>query len=75
MVAVPQNGYDFRSGSSLAAAHVSGVVALLLSASSNLTLDVVRASLQSSQRPSENGWPAVNACVALQRIDPSVTCT
>lgn len=75
MVAVPQNGYDFRSGSSLAAAHVSGVVALLLSASSNLTLDVVRASLQSSQRPSASGWPAVNACVALQHIDPAVTCS
>lgn len=75
MVAVPRNGYDFRSGSSLAAAHVSGVVALLLSASSNLTLDVIRTSLQSSQRPSESGWPAVNACVALQRIEPSVTCS
>lgn len=74
MVAVPENGYDFRSGSSLAAAHVSGVVALLLSASPNLSLDAVRASLQSSQRASERGWPAVNACVALQRIDGSVSC-
>lgn len=74
MVAVPQNGYDFRSGSSLAAAHVSGVVALLLSASPGLSPDAVRASLQSSQQAAESGWPAVNACVALQRIDASVSC-
>jgi subtilisin family serine protease len=74
MVAVPHNGYDFRSGSSLAAAHVSGVVALLLSISPNLSLDAVRTSLQSSQRASESGWPAVNACVALRGIDDTVIC-
>ena len=31
MVAIPDDRYDFRSGSSLAAAHVSGIIALLLS--------------------------------------------
>lgn len=74
MVAVPRNGYDFRSGSSLAAAHVSGVVALMLSAFPGLPLDVVQNVLQTSQRASDGGWPAVNACIALQQLDRSVTC-
>lgn len=73
MVAVPRNGYDFRSGSSLAAAHVSGVVALLVSAAPNLSFDAVAAALQSSQSTGSR-WPAVNACMALQQVDGSVTC-
>ena len=32
----PNGGYDFTSGTSMAAAHVSGIVALLLSMSPNL---------------------------------------
>lgn len=74
MVALPRNSYDFRSGSSLSAAHVSGVVALMLSVSPELSFEVVRAGLNSSQRETEGGWPAVNACLALRHTDSSVAC-
>lgn len=74
MVALPRNGYDFRSGSSLAAAHVSGVVALMLSASPQLSSTVVQANLRYSQQATAGGWPAVNACLALRRADDSVLC-
>lgn len=74
MVAVPENGYDFRSGSSLAAAHVSGVVALLLSLSPGLSFDQVHAHLIASHRSVAAEPPALNACAALSRIDPGLRC-
>ena len=45
---VPGGRYDFSSGSSLAAAHVSGAVALLLSMDPALTADEVRKLLSDS---------------------------
>ena len=73
MVAVPGNQYDFRSGSSLAAAHVSGVVALLLSLSPDQSTQSVRRILLQSQigRPSRY---SVNACAVLKYSDPSIAC-
>jgi subtilisin family serine protease len=70
MVAVPDDAYDFRSGSSLAAAHVSGVVALLLSSSPDMKTESVSSVLYQSQL--ETG--AVNACSALQLSGASVQC-
>ena len=74
MVAVPDDGYDFHSGTSLSAAHVSGVVALLLAVSPNMPRDIVQSYLQESQHASESVLPAVNACVVLQLADPSRQC-
>lgn len=74
MVAVPNDGYDFRSGNSLAAAHVSGVVALLLSVSPNLTFESVARHLRESQRRSHAEPPSVNACIVLQQADTSRAC-
>ena len=65
LVAVPTDQYDFRSGSSLAAAHVSGVVALLLAATPNQTSPMIRSVLQRSQANGVGAVISINACNAL----------
>ena len=65
IVAVPTDHYDFRSGSSLAAAHVSGVVALLLSVRPESSLDTISNILQQSQVADMRSIVSVNACDAL----------
>ena len=73
MVAIPDNQYDFRSGSSLAAAHVSGVVALLLSVAPDQSTPSVHDILLRSQvRQSVNH--SVNACEALELAYPVAAC-
>jgi subtilisin family serine protease len=74
MVAVPDNAYDFRSGSSLAAAHISGVVALLLAVSPKLPFEAIRSHLRMSYDHSQLESPSVNACLVLQRLDESRVC-
>ena len=71
MVALPHNKYDFRSGSSLSAAHVSGIVALLLSVSPDETAESVRNILAQSQRKSSH---SVDACFALSQLNESYGC-
>lgn len=74
MVAVPDNAYDFRSGNSLAAAHVSGVIALLLAVSPNMSREAIRANLRRSQHTSRTESSSINACVVLQQLDQSREC-
>jgi subtilisin family serine protease len=74
MVAVPGDAYDFRSGNSLAAAHVSGTIALLLAVSPNMPSEAIQAHLQKSQRASRTESPSVNACIVLQLLDASREC-
>ena len=77
LVAVPDDGYDFRSGSSLAAAHVSGVVALLLSASPGIdTNDVLTLLRQSQQGYPETGSNrvSIDACRTLRLAGISLDC-
>lgn len=68
---VPRNGYDFVSGSSMAAANVSGGIALLLS--HRLKANEVREALAQTA-PSGN---SINLCLALagrearQRCEPA----
>lgn len=74
----PGGGYDFFSGSSLAAAHVSGVAALLLEGRPGLTPEEVERALTASARPlaapgsgpssgSVRGGLLIDACAALER--------
>ncbi|MDZ7644332.1 MAG: S8 family serine peptidase [Woeseiaceae bacterium] len=74
VVALPSNHYDFRSGSSLAAAHASGVAALLLSVSPGLGQESLAEHLRKSQRVAENGTRSINACVALQLASAALVC-
>lgn len=74
LVALPDNAYDFRSGSSLAAAHVSGVVALLLDVLPDAGFEKIRSILKQSQRADSNSAISVNACKALQLADSSLDC-
>jgi subtilisin family serine protease len=78
---VPQSAYDFLSGSSLAAAHVSGIVALLLEQNPQLSPRDVKDLLLATARPgfktqtgSEVRLRHVDACAALQRLVHAVSC-
>ncbi len=68
----PHGSYDFENGSSLAAANVSGVVALLLAVRSSLSTDEVRALLTGvSAHPVLGHVPhttMINACAALATL-------
>ena len=63
----PQGHYDFFSGSSLATAEVSGLVALLRSVRPGLTAGEAKELLQSSSSDASDGLrgPTPNACAAL----------
>lgn len=64
LVALPRDQYDMRSGSSLSAAHASGVVALLLSVAPHEPVDSLRVILERSQV--DDSLRCIDACVALQ---------
>ncbi len=81
LTTTPQQTYDFLSGSSLAAAHVSGIAALMLEHDPNLTSTRVRAVLQTTARPIDapGGQPKtrlgiVDACAALKQLRAIPTC-
>lgn len=66
LTTVPREGYDFLSGSSLAAAHVTGVVALLLERAPGLEPAAVADVLTRTAHPSNpHGVQVVDACAAL----------
>lgn len=63
----PDGGYDFTSGSSMAAPHVSGIAALLLALSPRLDGRTVRDLLLRSSKVS-NGTLQVNAASAVKAL-------
>jgi subtilisin family serine protease len=74
---VPEGRYDFLSGSSLAAASVSGGIALLLARDPNLRSAQARDILARSTRSvnTQRGVQAsVNLCVALAAVVPDTAC-
>ncbi|MGI9263013.1 MAG: S8 family peptidase [Woeseiaceae bacterium] len=75
MVAVPSNEYDFRSGSSLAAAHVTGVVALFLAVSPEHTAEEIRKLLQNSQASTASGLVSVDACRLMNGAQHATNCS
>jgi hypothetical protein len=62
----PDAGYDYAGGSSLAAAHVSGAVALLRALESRVDGAAARTLLGA-------GGGAIDACRALQRLRPALS--
>ena len=76
-VAAPNAGYDMTTGTSVAAAHVSGIAALLLDQNPGLTPDALQAillrtakDLGSPGRDDEYGAGLVNAYGALSALTP-----
>lgn len=63
----PGGGYDFTSGSSMAAAHVTGIVALLLALAPKLDADAVHDLLLRSSKVS-GGTLQVNAAAAVMAL-------
>jgi subtilisin family serine protease len=79
-VAIPGGGYDFTSGTSVAAAHVSGLAALLIARNPSLTADAVQAILMRTAkdlglkgRDSDFGAGLVDAYEALLTQTPAAT--
>jgi hypothetical protein len=75
----PQGTYNFISGSSFAAAHVSGVIALLLELQPNLSAAHVIEILQAPARrpdqiPGSQVSGVVNACAAIAKLRGVPTC-
>ena len=76
LTTLPHGTYDFISGSSIAAAEVSGVVALLLELNPKLTLAEVQAILQKSKITSKDGVVAgVNANDAVNTLCETTSCS
>ena len=74
----PANHYDAASGSSLAAAEVSAIVALLRSRDSRLTAARARDLIEGSARPIETPEgmrKVINACEAILALAPGKSCT
>src|SRR5262249_14149181 len=82
LTTAPRGTYNFRSGSSLAAAHVSGIAALLLERNPRLTAADVRALLVGTAQPipeAGDGGPRVlsglvDACAAVARLVSTASC-
>ena len=74
---VPNGHYDFASGSSLATAQITGVVALLLARNQKLGVDKLRALLaQSTENHDTTRGPflSVNACAAVAQVVRGAVC-
>jgi hypothetical protein len=74
---VPNGHYDFASGSSLAAAQISGVVALLLARNHKLGITRMRTLLASSTEKHDTTrgpFLSVNACAALAQLVSGAVC-
>jgi len=74
---LPGGHYDFASGSSLATAHVTGAVALLLAINPHLTPGAVYRLLRDATRQlatDAGGYETVNACAAVVALDGRGAC-
>ena len=72
---VPGGRYDFGNGSSLAAAHVTGVVALLLAGQVPVAPQRLQALLQGSHTHQKEGeGTSISACAAMASLRNASTC-
>jgi subtilisin family serine protease len=71
---LPKGHYDFASGSSLAAAHVTGTVALMLAHHPDLDASRIYDLLDRTSSPllaTDSALRSINACAALTSVDRS----
>lgn len=73
LTTMPDNTYDFVSGSSFASAHVAGIVALLAEHVPTIDAHTVRAVLRSSLRIA-NWDVTIDACTALGTVSGAENC-
>jgi subtilisin family serine protease len=74
LTTVPHSGYAYQSGSSLSAANLSGIAALLLEVEADLSPDRIREVLRSAHRGDPGGAGSLSACVALSRLLSDIRC-
>ncbi|NOS87114.1 MAG: S8 family serine peptidase, partial [Methylococcaceae bacterium] len=75
LTTLPHGTYDFISGSSIAAAEVSGIIALLLELKPDLDINEVQAILQTSELPNpETAFSGINANTAVLKLCASTNC-
>jgi subtilisin family serine protease len=74
LTTTPGASWGFFSGASFAAAHVSGVTALILERSPRLAPASVRALLTQNQAAGAGGEPVLDACAALAEAAPGRDC-
>jgi subtilisin family serine protease len=74
LTTTPGAGYAFLTGNSLAAAHATGVIALLMQRKPDLDAERVAAILTASTTHSP-GRASINACRALRWVGVSPPCT
>jgi subtilisin family serine protease len=65
---MPNGAFDFVSGSSISAAHVAGIIALLLERRPDLDATSLRQALMTSVRTIGTSAGVVNACEALASL-------
>lgn len=75
LTTLPHATYDFISGSSMAAAEVSGIIALLLELKPDLTQAEIQTLLLKSIVPLQNGINAKNAVLAVCALTACATDT
>ena len=76
LTAQPGHSYDYMAGSSLSAAHVSGVLALLLEARPDMAPATTQAKLAASVRATDD-TSSIDACEALaceRSVDTCASC-
>lgn len=77
LTTTPHAHYTFLSGSSFAAAHVSGLIALLLELNPTLTRQQIAAILHAAGRGTSKQraqLPSVDACAAIASLRPELSC-
>ena len=75
LTTVPHEGYDYVSGSSLAAAHVSGIVALLLELKPEFTPDQIKELLVHNGNSQTGGQPKVlDVCAIINALHSGGSC-
>ena len=82
LTTVPRDSYDFLSGSSLAAAHASGIAALLLEVDPDIAPQTIRDILRQTGRPIGSSDAAealsvgrlIDACAAVEAVVGESVC-